>query len=76
MSGSDSTGGGALGGAEGGASGASGAGGALPEQAGELASLVRQVVGSGMFTSPARSVGARVGREISRSLFGTARRRR
>ncbi|MCX4771100.1 hypothetical protein OG322_17450 [Streptomyces sp. NBC_01260] len=51
MSGSDSTGGGALGGAEGGAIGASGTGGALPEQ-------------------------ARVGREISRSLFGTARRRR
>ncbi|MGY3681499.1 helicase HerA-like domain-containing protein [Streptomyces sp. TE33382] len=39
-------------------------------------SLVGQVVGSGMFKSLARSVGTQVGREISRSLFGTARRRR
>ncbi|MGW6457832.1 helicase HerA-like domain-containing protein [Streptomyces sp. NPDC055078] len=39
-------------------------------------SLVRQVVGSGVFRSLARSVGTQLGREISRSLFGTARRRR
>ncbi|WP_078852800.1 helicase HerA-like domain-containing protein [Streptomyces sp. NRRL S-1824] len=40
------------------------------------ASLVEQVVGSGVFRSLARSVGTQLGREISRSLFGTARRRR
>ncbi|MBY8843078.1 helicase HerA-like domain-containing protein [Streptomyces sp. SP2-10] len=39
-------------------------------------SLVEQVVGSGMFKSLARSVGTQLGREITRSLFGTARRRR
>ncbi|MFI2210528.1 helicase HerA-like domain-containing protein [Streptomyces sp. NPDC020141] len=39
-------------------------------------SLVRQVVGSGVFRSLARSVGTQIGREITRSLFGTARRRR
>lgn len=39
-------------------------------------SLVSQVVGSGVFRSLARSVGTQLGREISRSLFGTARRRR
>ncbi|MFF7370046.1 helicase HerA-like domain-containing protein [Streptomyces tricolor] len=39
-------------------------------------SLVEQVVNSGMFRSLARSVGTRIGREITRSLFGTARRRR
>ncbi|MFF0287813.1 helicase HerA-like domain-containing protein [Streptomyces sp. NPDC005262] len=38
-------------------------------------SLVEQVVGSGVFRSLARSVGTQLGREISRSLFGTARRR-
>ncbi|MES4887136.1 hypothetical protein [Streptomyces sp. NPDC096012] len=42
----------------------------------EEPSLVEQVVSSGMFRSPARSVGTRLGREITRSLFGTARRRR
>ncbi|MFJ9834790.1 helicase HerA-like domain-containing protein [Streptomyces sp. NPDC101169] len=42
----------------------------------EEPSLVEQVVGSGMFKSLARSVGTQIGREISRSLFGTARRRR
>ncbi|MES9506841.1 helicase HerA-like domain-containing protein [Streptomyces sp. NPDC000609] len=42
----------------------------------EDTSLVEQVVGSGMFRSLARSVGTQLGREISRSLFGTARRRR
>ncbi|OSZ61905.1 ATP-binding protein [Streptomyces pharetrae CZA14] len=40
------------------------------------ASLVEQAVGSGMFKSLARSVGTQIGREITRSLFGTARRRR
>ncbi|MGW9117550.1 helicase HerA-like domain-containing protein [Streptomyces sp. NPDC055663] len=49
------------------------AGGAAAE---EDASLVEQVVASGMFRSLARSVGTQLGREISRSLFGTARRRR
>ncbi|MGI5456132.1 helicase HerA-like domain-containing protein [Streptomyces sp. CA-249302] len=39
-------------------------------------SMVEQVVGSGMFKSLARSVGTQIGREITRSLFGTARRRR
>jgi len=34
------------------------------------------VVGSGIFTSLARSIGTQLGREISRSVFGTARRRR
>jgi DNA helicase HerA-like ATPase len=38
--------------------------------------VVEQVVGSGMFKSLARSVGTQIGREITRSLFGTARRRR
>ncbi|MFE5815801.1 helicase HerA-like domain-containing protein [Streptomyces sp. NPDC056479] len=42
----------------------------------EQPSVVEQVVGSGMFKSLARSVGTRIGREITRSLFGTARRRR
>ncbi|MGW7431349.1 helicase HerA-like domain-containing protein [Streptomyces sp. NPDC054861] len=39
-------------------------------------SVVEQVVGSGVFTSLARSVGTQLGREITRSLFGTTRRRR
>jgi DNA helicase HerA-like ATPase len=39
-------------------------------------SMVEQVVGSGLFKSLARSVGTQIGREITRSLFGTARRRR
>ncbi|GAA3910693.1 DUF853 family protein [Streptomyces lacrimifluminis] len=39
-------------------------------------SVVEQVVGSAMFTSLARSLGTQIGREITRSLFGTARRRR
>lgn len=42
----------------------------------EEASVVEQVVGSGMFKSLARSVGTQIGREITRSLFGTARKRR
>ncbi|MEV1052593.1 helicase HerA-like domain-containing protein [Streptomyces sp. NPDC049887] len=49
-------------------------GAARPEERGD--SLVGQVMGSGLFTSLARSVGTQLGREISRSLFGTARRRR
>ncbi|WP_239158408.1 helicase HerA-like domain-containing protein [Streptomyces sp. SID13726] len=39
-------------------------------------SVVEQVVGSGMFKSLARSLGTQIGREITRSVFGTARRRR
>ncbi|MEV4936791.1 helicase HerA-like domain-containing protein [Streptomyces zaomyceticus] len=39
-------------------------------------SLTEQVVGSGLFKSLARSIGTQLGREISRSVFGTARRRR
>jgi DNA helicase HerA-like ATPase len=42
----------------------------------EEPSVVEQVVGSGVFASLARSVGTQIGREITRSLFGTARRRR
>ncbi|KND31509.1 helicase HerA-like domain-containing protein [Streptomyces acidiscabies] len=42
----------------------------------EEKSMVEQVVGSGMFKSLARSIGTQVGREITRSLFGTAKRRR
>jgi DNA helicase HerA-like ATPase len=42
----------------------------------EEPTLVEQVVGSGMFKSLARSVGTQLGREITRSIFGTARRRR
>ncbi|SES39244.1 hypothetical protein SAMN04487983_104830 [Streptomyces sp. yr375] len=47
-----------------------------PGEPGEGRSVVQQVVGSGMFKSLARSVGTQIGREITRSLFGTARRRR
>ncbi|MEV7417470.1 helicase HerA-like domain-containing protein [Streptomyces sp. NPDC089919] len=39
-------------------------------------SLAEQVVGSGIFKSLARSIGTQLGREISRSIFGTARRKR
>ncbi|MFJ5273664.1 helicase HerA-like domain-containing protein [Streptomyces sp. NPDC088358] len=39
-------------------------------------SVVEQVVTSGVFKSLARSVGTQIGREITRSLFGTARRSR
>jgi len=38
--------------------------------------IVEQVVGSSAFRSVLRSAGAVVGREITRSIFGTARRRR
>jgi DNA helicase HerA-like ATPase len=47
-----------------------------PKPAEEDESMVQQVVGSGMFKSLARSVGTQIGREITRSLFGTARRKR
>ncbi|GAA0929612.1 helicase HerA-like domain-containing protein [Streptomyces thermoalcalitolerans] len=43
---------------------------------GEEPSVVEQVMDSGVFKSLARSVGTQLGREITRSLFGTARRRR
>ncbi|MEV8069690.1 helicase HerA-like domain-containing protein [Streptomyces sp. NPDC085995] len=39
-------------------------------------SMLEQVVASGVFRSLARSVGTQLDREITRSLFGTARRRR
>ncbi|GHC87524.1 ATPase [Streptomyces flavofungini] len=39
-------------------------------------SVVEQVMGSGMFKSLLRSMGTQIGREISRSVFGTAKRRR
>jgi hypothetical protein len=42
----------------------------------EEPSVIEQVVSSGVFKSLARSVGTQIGREITRSLFGTARRRR
>ncbi|WJV47704.1 helicase HerA-like domain-containing protein [Streptomyces flavofungini] len=38
--------------------------------------VVEQVMGSGMFKSLLRSMGTQIGREISRSVFGTAKRRR
>ncbi|WP_459185646.1 helicase HerA-like domain-containing protein [Streptomyces sp.] len=38
--------------------------------------VVEQVVGSGAFTSLARSIGTQLGREITRSLFGTSKRSR
>jgi hypothetical protein len=40
----------------------------------ERPSAVEQVVGSRVFKALARSVGTQIGREITRSLFGTARR--
>lgn len=49
---------------------------AAPRAPREEPSLAEQVVGGGMFRSLARSVGTQLGREITRSLFGTARRRR
>ncbi|WP_339130327.1 helicase HerA-like domain-containing protein [Streptomyces sp. f51] len=52
--------------------GRSGGGGRPKEEA----SMVEQVVGSGLFKSLARSMGTQIGREITRSLFGTARKRR
>ncbi|MGW6393739.1 helicase HerA-like domain-containing protein [Streptomyces sp. NPDC055103] len=55
---------------------ASGQQGARAPRPKEEPSLAEQVVGSGIFRSLARSVGTQLGREISRSIFGTARRRR
>ncbi|MFI8765723.1 helicase HerA-like domain-containing protein [Streptomyces sp. NPDC053792] len=52
------------------------AGTRAPREKKEEPSLAEQVVGSGMFKSLARSIGTQLGREITRSLFGTARRRR
>ncbi|MEU7060140.1 hypothetical protein [Streptomyces sp. NPDC046197] len=45
-------------------------------QARQEPSVVEQVVNSGAFRSRARSPGTRIGKEITRSLFGTPRRRR
>ena len=53
-----------------------GAGEHRARQRKEQPSVVEQVVGSGMFKSLARSIGTQIGREITRSVFGTARRRR
>ncbi|WTZ46675.1 DUF853 domain-containing protein [Streptomyces sp. NBC_01390] len=47
-----------------------------PRESDDGGSVVQQVVGSGMFKSLARSLGTQIGREITRSVFGTARRRR
>ncbi|MEU3931174.1 helicase HerA-like domain-containing protein [Streptomyces sp. NPDC029044] len=44
------------------------------EPEGEQPSMAERVVESGVFQSLARSVGTQIGREITRSLFGTARR--
>ncbi|MDI3402642.1 helicase HerA-like domain-containing protein [Streptomyces cavernicola] len=44
-------------------------------RSGQDASMVDQVMGSGIFKSLARSLGTQIGREISRSVFGTRRRR-
>lgn len=46
-----------------------------PEPAREEPGIVSQVVGSSAFKSMLRSAGTVLGREITRSLFGTARRR-
>ncbi|MDF8266310.1 helicase HerA-like domain-containing protein [Luteipulveratus flavus] len=47
-----------------------------PKQAKEQPGMVEQVVKSRAFKSALRSAGTVIGREITRSLFGTARRRR
>jgi hypothetical protein len=47
-----------------------------PKPAKEEPGLVEQVVGSSAFRSALRSAGTVIGREITRSLFGTSRRRR
>ncbi|WP_344016526.1 helicase HerA-like domain-containing protein [Streptomyces thermospinosisporus] len=49
--------------------------GAPREEREDRDSLVEQVAGSGAFQSLARSLGTQIGREITRSVFGTARRR-
>jgi DNA double-strand break repair helicase HerA and related ATPase len=38
--------------------------------------VVEQIAGNSAVKSMLRSVGTQIGREITRSLFGTARRRR
>ncbi|MFE2426447.1 helicase HerA-like domain-containing protein [Streptomyces sp. NPDC059373] len=47
-----------------------------PAPAKEQPGVVEQVVGSGAFKSLARSIGTQLGREITRSLFGTSKRSR
>ncbi len=47
-----------------------------PEPIRDEPSTLEKVVGSSMFKSALRSAGSVIGREITRSLFGTARRRR
>lgn len=47
-----------------------------PKPAKEDPGMVEQVVGSSAFKSALRSAGTVIGREITRSLFGTSRRRR
>ncbi|MGW3243150.1 helicase HerA-like domain-containing protein [Streptomyces sp. NPDC001070] len=46
------------------------------ERAEEEPGVVEQVMGSGVFQSLARSIGTQIGHEITRSLFGTSKRRR
>ncbi|GAA3474440.1 helicase HerA-like domain-containing protein [Nonomuraea roseola] len=47
-----------------------------PEPAPEQPSVLESVLGSSIFKSFARSAASSIGREISRSIFGTAKRRR
>ncbi|GAA2808243.1 helicase HerA-like domain-containing protein [Nonomuraea dietziae] len=47
-----------------------------PEPAPEQPSVLESVLGSSIFKSFARSAASSLGREISRSIFGTAKRRR
>ncbi|MFJ3306178.1 helicase HerA-like domain-containing protein [Streptomyces sp. NPDC086549] len=49
---------------------------AEPRAGRQQPSVVEQVVGSPVFKALARSIGTQIGREITRSVFGTARRRR
>ena len=48
---------------------------AAPRAAREEPTVVEQVVGSSVFKSMMRSAGTVIGREITRSIFGTSRRR-
>ncbi len=52
------------------------AGGSRSRSRKEDESIVEQVVGSSAFRSMLRSAGTVIGREITRSIFGTSRRRR
>lgn len=45
-------------------------------KAGKSRSVVEQVMGNSAVKSMLRSVGGQIGREITRGLFGTARRKR